>query len=67
MKKSVLLSVLLVLVLMSVALVQAQDATPEATSEYTQAELDANPYLQSVVTREGDNVRHQRLQEGRPL
>jgi ribose transport system substrate-binding protein len=53
MKKSVLLSILLVLVLMSVALVQAQDATPEATSEYTQAELDANPYLQSVVTREG--------------
>ena len=52
MKKSVFLSVLLVLALMSVALVQAQDATPEATQEYTQAELDANPYLQSVVTRE---------------
>jgi ribose transport system substrate-binding protein len=52
MKKSVILSVFLVFVLMSVALVQAQDATPEATQEYTQAELDANPYLQSVVTRE---------------
>ncbi len=56
MKKSALLSVLLVLALMSVVLVQAQDATPEATAtvtqQYTQAELDANPYLQSVVTRE---------------
>jgi len=57
MKKSVLLSVFLLLVLMSVVLVQAQDATPEATPEatsaYTQAELDASPYLQSIVTREG--------------
>src|SRR3954447_25307225 len=61
MKKSVILSVFLVFVLMSVALVHAQDATPAATAEataeatqtYTQAELDANPYLQSVVTREG--------------
>jgi ribose transport system substrate-binding protein len=45
------------------ALVQAQDATPaatdtmmataEATAMYTQAELDANPYLQSLVSREG--------------
>ncbi len=57
MRKSALLSVFLLLALMSVVLVQAQDATPEAmpemTQAYTQAELDASPYLQSVVTREG--------------
>ena len=44
----------------------ARTPTPETTQTYTQAELDASPYLKSVVTREGDDGRHQRVQEGGP-
>ena len=51
MKKTAALSALLMI--LSGALARAEDATPAATQKYTQAELDASPYLKSVVTREG--------------
>ena len=47
MKKTAALSVLMLI--LSGALVRAEDAAPK----YTQAELNASPYLKSVVTREG--------------
>ena len=47
MKKTAALSVLMLI--LSGALVRAEDAAPK----YTQAELKASPYLKSVVTREG--------------
>ena len=47
MKKTAVLSVLTLI--LSGALVHAQDAA----QKYTQAELNASPYLESVVTREG--------------
>src|SRR5712671_5129291 len=59
MKKTAALSILTLTVILNGALVHAQDATPAATDtakaaqKYTQAELDASPYLKSVVTREG--------------
>jgi ribose transport system substrate-binding protein len=49
MKKTVALSTLTLVAILSGAPVRAQDAT----QKYTQAELDASPYLKSVVTREG--------------
>ena len=51
MKKTAALSALLMI--LSGALARAEEATPAAAQKYTQAELDASPYLKSVVTREG--------------
>ena len=51
MKKTIALSALLMA--LSGGLARADDATPKAAQKYTQAELDASPYLKSVVTREG--------------
>ena len=53
MKKTAALSALMMI--LSGALVRAEDATPGGrTAEiFTQAELNASPYLKSVVTREG--------------
>ena len=51
MKKTAALSALLMV--LSGALAHAEDAAPAAKQKYTQAELDASPYLKSVVTREG--------------
>jgi len=48
MKRTAALSTLTLMAILSVAPVRAQDA-----AKYTQAELDASPYLKSVVTREG--------------
>jgi ribose transport system substrate-binding protein len=50
MKKTAALSALLVI--MGGALARAEESTP-AMQKYTQTELDASPYLKSVVTREG--------------
>lgn len=49
MKKTAVLSILTLV--LSGALSHAQEAT-SASQKYTQAELDASPYLKSVVTRE---------------
>ena len=49
MKKAAAISTLSLMAILSAALVRAQDAT----QKFTQAELDASPYLKSVVTREG--------------
>jgi ribose transport system substrate-binding protein len=49
MKKTAVLSVLTLV--LSGALAHADEAAP-ASQKYTQAELDASPYLKSVVTRE---------------
>ena len=54
MKKTAALSILMLI--LSGALVRAEDAAPRPAAKrqkYTQAELDASPYLKSVVTREG--------------
>ena len=51
MKKTAALSALLMI--LSGALARADEAAPAATQKYTQAELDASPYLKSVATREG--------------
>jgi hypothetical protein len=50
MKKTAALSALLMI--LSGGLARAEESTP-AMQKYTQAELDASPYLKSVVTREG--------------
>ena len=47
MKQTTALSILMII--LSGALARAEDATPK----YSQAELNASPYLKSVVTREG--------------
>ena len=58
MKKTAVVSILTLMAILSGAPVRAQNATPaatdaaKATQNYTQAELDASPYLKSVVTRE---------------
>lgn len=56
MKKLLLLALLTMLMLGAV--VVAQEATPEATAEmasaYTQEEIDASPYLQSVLARQDE-------------
>ena len=49
MKKAAVLSVLTLTVTLNAAVVRAQDAT----QKYSPAELDASPYLKSIVTREG--------------
>ncbi|MBV9286445.1 MAG: hypothetical protein JO288_01240, partial [Hyphomicrobiales bacterium] len=49
MKKAAVRSILTLTAMLSGALVRAQDAT----QKYTKAELDASPYLKSVITREG--------------
>ena len=51
MKKTVALSVLMVI--LSGALARAEDAKPAAAQKYSEAEVNASPYLKSVVTREG--------------
>jgi ribose transport system substrate-binding protein len=58
MKKTAVVSILTLMAILSGAPVRAQNATPaatdaaKATQNYTQAELDASPYLKSVVTLE---------------
>src|SRR5258707_7219867 len=51
MKTTAALSALLMI--LSGGLTRAEEATPAAAQKYSQAELDASPYLKSVVTREG--------------
>src|SRR6202012_3379646 len=51
MKKTAAFSALLII--LSAALARAEDANPAPTQKYTQAELDASPYLRSLVAREG--------------
>ena len=51
MKKTAALSVLMVI--LSGALARAEDAKPAAAQKYSEAEVNASPYLKSVVTREG--------------
>jgi ribose transport system substrate-binding protein len=50
MKKTAVLSILTLV--LSGGLARAEDAAP-AAAQYTQAELDASPYLKGVVTRQG--------------
>ena len=51
MKKTAALSALLMI--LGAAVTRAEEATPAAAAKYTQAELDASPYLKSLITREG--------------
>jgi hypothetical protein len=57
MKRTAIFSILTLMATLSNALVRAENATPAATDtakpNCTKAELDASPYLKSVVTREG--------------
>ncbi len=48
MKKTAALSILTLTAILSASLVRAEDSAPK----YSQAQLDASPYLKSVVTRE---------------
>ena len=65
MKKTAALSALLMI--LSGALARADEATPAATQKYTQAELDASPYLKSVVTREGTKADTSKFKKNRPF
>ena len=64
MKKTAALSALLMI--LSGALARAEEATPAATQKYTQAELDASPYLKSVVTREGTKADTSKFKKNGP-
>ena len=64
MKKAAALSALLMI--LSGALARAGGATSAATQKYTRAELDASPYLKSVVTREGTRADTSKFKKNGP-
>ena len=64
MKKTAALSALLII--LSGALARADEAAPAATQKYTQAELDASPYLKSVATREGTKADTSKFKKNGP-
>jgi ribose transport system substrate-binding protein len=63
MKKTAVLSILTLV--LSGALSHAQEAT-SASQKYTQAELDASPYLKSVVTRENTKANTAKFKKNGP-